>query len=60
MANIVIEILGQLHEGPPDTAAGRRSMTLPASVVPELRGHVMRFAGPVYVFPAPEGGPLHA
>ena len=35
-------------------------MTLPASVVPELRGHVMRFAGPVYVFPAPEGGPLHA
>src|SRR5437879_2260421 len=35
-------------------------MTLAASVVPELRGHVMRFAGPVSVFTAPTGGPLHA
>jgi len=60
VANNLVEILGQLHEGPPKTAAGRRAMTLPASVVAELRGHVMRYAGAVYVFPAPEGGPLHA
>lgn len=29
VANYVVEVAGQLHEGPPKTAAGRRAMSLP-------------------------------
>jgi len=60
VANNVVEVGSRLHEGPPKTAAGRRAMTLPPSVVAELRVHVARFAASQYVFPAPNGGPLRA
>jgi integrase len=60
IANNVVEVAGKLHEGPPKTAAGRRTMRLPSSVVDELAAHLDRFAGTKYVFPSPEGGALHA
>jgi integrase len=60
VANNVVEVGSRLHEGPPKTAAGRRSMTLPTSVAAELRVHVARSASSRYVFPAPKGGPLRA
>jgi hypothetical protein len=47
VANNVVEVSGRLHEGPPKTNAGRRAMTLPPSVVAELRFHVARFGGVV-------------
>jgi len=60
IANNVVEVGSRLHEGPPKTAAGRRSMTLPPSVATELRVHVAYSVSSRYVFPAPKGGPLRA
>ena len=60
VANNVVEVAGKLHEGPPKTKAGRRTMTLPASVAADLRTHIVRFAATDYVFPQPNGGALHA
>jgi integrase len=60
IANNVVEVGSCLHEGPPKTAAGRRSMTLPPSVATELRVHVAYSVSSRYVFPAPKGGPLRA
>jgi integrase len=51
VANNVIEVSGRLHEGPPKTSAERRTMTLPPSVVAELRLHVLHFGGSRYVSP---------
>jgi integrase len=60
VANNLVEVAGKLHEGPPKTAAGRRTMSLPASLVSELAHHLDHFAGPVYVFSTADGRPLHA
>lgn len=60
VANNAVEVSGKVHEGPPKTKAGRRTISLLASVVQELRAHLLRFAGEDYVFPAPAGGVLHA
>jgi integrase len=43
VANNLVEVAGRRYEGPPKTKAGRRSMTLPASVVADLRLHVARY-----------------
>jgi integrase len=51
---------GQLV-GPPKTEAGRRTVALPASLVPELEDHLTRWVGPDpddLVFPGTKGGPL--
>ena len=45
VANNLVVVHGRIVEGPPKTAAGRRAMTLPASIVHELNGHLERFAG---------------
>ena len=49
---------------PKSTAPGRRTETLPASVLPALAEHLLRWAEPAtngLVFPAPEGGfPQHS
>jgi integrase len=58
VANNLAELQGQLYEGPPKTDAGRRAMSLPASIPADLAVHLERFAGEVYVFPAPNGRPL--
>jgi len=60
VANNVVEVGSRLNEGPPKTAAGRRSMTLSPSVATELRVHVALSVSSRYVFPAPKGGPLRA
>ena len=57
MAEIVVEVRGELYMGPPKTRAGRRIVTLPRSVVEELAEHL----GPVgeadaWVFTADKGG----
>lgn len=57
VAEIVVEVRGTLHSGPPKTRAGRRSVPLPRSVVVELEDHFASIKGEM-VFPAPEGGPL--
>ena len=60
VANNVVEVAGKLHEGLPKTAAGRRAMRLPPSLVDELAEHLDRFSGATYVFATPEGEVLHA
>jgi len=59
VAEIVVEVRGELYMGPPRTRAGRRIVTLPRSVVEELAEHL----GPVgeadaWVFTADKGGVL--
>jgi Phage integrase family len=59
VAEIVVEVRGELYMGPPKTRAGRRIVTLPRSVVEELA----ELLGPVgeadaWVFTADEGGVL--
>jgi integrase len=58
---VVVEVRGRLHAGPPKTRAGRRRVGLPRPVAEELAGHLAAYAGPepdALVFTAPEGGPL--
>jgi integrase len=59
VGEIVVEVGGVLHIGPPKTRASRRTVGLPRFVVEELAAHL---AGPgdpeAFVFTAPEGGPL--
>jgi integrase len=48
-------------EGPPKSAAGRRVLTVPAAILPDLRRHLETFAQPGpdgLVFVGPHGGPL--
>jgi len=59
VAEIVVEVRGQLYTGPPKTRAGRRTIGLPRAVMEELAAHI----GPVgpadgYVFTAERGGVL--
>jgi integrase len=59
VAEIVVEVRGELYMGPPKTRAGRRIVTLPRSVVEELAEHL----GPVgeadgWVFTGDKGGVL--
>jgi integrase len=58
VANSIVEVDGHLIEGPPKTAAGRRTMTMPTSVMAELADHLDRFAGDSYVFVGSNDGPL--
>jgi hypothetical protein len=59
VAEIVVEVQGVLHIGPPKTRSSRRTVGLPRFVVEKLAAHL---AGPgnldAFVFTAPEGGPL--
>ena len=61
VAEQVAEVNGQLIPGPPKTAAGRRTVTLPAVAAVALAEHLAEFAEPGpegLVFPAPQGGYL--
>ncbi|MGH8866577.1 MAG: tyrosine-type recombinase/integrase [Actinomycetes bacterium] len=52
---------GGMHLGQPKSAAGRRIVAIPQSIVPDLAWHVAEFAaaGPDgFVFVGPQGGPL--
>jgi integrase len=59
VAEIVVEVQGVLHMGPPKTRASRRTVGLPRFVVEELAAHLAGSGDPeAFVFTAPEGGPL--
>ena len=61
VAEQVAEVNGHLIPGPPKTAAGRRTITLPAVAAAALAEHLAEFAEPGpegLVFPAPKGGYL--
>lgn len=52
---------GELRLGPPKSAAGRRIVALPKTIVPELARHVAEFAAPGadgLVFVGPKCAPL--
>jgi integrase len=59
VAEIVVEVGGVLHIGPPKTRASRRTVGLPRFVVEELAAHLAGLGDPeAFVFTAPGGGPL--
>jgi integrase len=59
VAEIVVEVGGVLHMGPPKTRASRRTVGLPRFVVEELAAHLAAPGDPEgLVFTAPQGGPL--
>ena len=54
---------GEQLVGPPKTAAGRRTLALPAELVPELEQHMATWAGPAaesLVFVGEKGAPIRA
>jgi integrase len=59
VAEIVVEVRGVLHIGPPKTRASRRTVGLPSFVAEELAAHLTGPGDPEsFVFTAPHGGPL--
>jgi integrase len=44
VVNAVSEVKGQVVIGPPKSAAGRRTVAIPASLVPVLRAHIESFS----------------
>jgi len=56
IANNLVEVAGRRYEGSPKTKAGRRSMSVPSSVVADLRVHVARHRDDPDVVMAPGGG----
>jgi integrase len=59
VAEIVVEVRGVLHIGPPKTRASRRTVGLPRFVAEELAAHLAGSGDPeAFVFTAPQGGPL--
>jgi len=60
VSEILVEVSGHLHHGPPKTRAGRRIVPVPRVVVDALADHLrMHPASPEdLVFRAPEGGPV--
>ena len=60
VAEILVEVRGHHHFGPPKTKAGRRSVPLPRFVVDVLTEHCAGLEDDDLVFPAPDGGPARA
>jgi len=58
IAEILVEVRGTIHTGPPKTRAGRRSVSLPRPIMREVEEHLAAHAADEIAFPAPEGGPL--
>ena len=60
VAEILVEVSGQLYFGPPKTRAGRRAVPLPRIAIDALDDHLRRYpaAQGDLVFSAPEGGPV--
>ncbi len=50
------DVQGRLSLGPPKTSAGKRTVTLPASLTDALAEHIAGRTG--FVFTSPEGGPI--
>ena len=60
VAEIVVEVKGHHHFGPPKTKAGRRMVPIPGFVGDVLESHVAGLGPDDLVFPAQQGGPLRA
>jgi len=60
VAEVLVEVNGHHHFGPPKTRAGRRSVPLPRFVADELASHLEKVEPRGLVFPAPQGGPIRA
>jgi integrase len=59
VAEILTEVAGRLHFGPPKTWASRRTVSLPRVVTRELQAHLASGGEPNdHVFTAPQGGTL--
>jgi integrase len=59
VAEVITEVSGRLHFGPPKTRASRRTVGLPRFVMRELEGHLAGNTAPDdRVFTAPQGGTL--
>lgn len=58
VAEVLVEVRGHHHLGPPKTRAGRRSVPLPRVAATALEEHLAVAHGQQLVFTAPEGGPL--
>jgi integrase len=59
VAEILTEVAGRLHFGPPKTRASRRTVSLPRVVTRELDAHLAGGGDPDdHVFTAPQGGTL--
>jgi integrase len=59
VAEILTEVAGRLHFGPPKTRASRRTVSLPRVVTRELGAHLAGGGDPDdHVFTAPQGGTL--
>ena len=60
VSEILVEVSGQLHFGPPKTRASRRSVPLPRVALDALDDHLRRLPGGMndLVFRAPGGGPV--
>jgi integrase-like protein len=59
VAEVITEVSGRLHVGPPKTRASRRKVGLPRFVMRELEDHLAGNTAPDdHVFTAPEGGTL--
>jgi len=58
VAEIAVEVSGEVVWNAPKTKAGRRSVSLPRPVVDELASHLERFAAEELVFPSPLGSVL--
>lgn len=60
VAEILTEVRGHHHIGPPKTRAGHRSVPVPAFVATALENHLREYGTSETVFSGPEGGPLRA
>ena len=60
VAEILTEVRGRHHTGPPKTRAGHRSVPVPAFVASAVEEHLSMYGTAEHVFTAPEGGPLRA
>ncbi|MCB0908767.1 MAG: tyrosine-type recombinase/integrase [Nocardioidaceae bacterium] len=60
VAEILTEVKGHHHIGPPKTRAGHRSVPVPTFVAAALEAHLAEHTVGDYLFTSPEGGPLRA
>jgi integrase len=59
ISHTLVEVRGHLHSGPPKSAKGVRTLTVPGFVADIIGEHLGRYpAAGGWVFAAPEGGPL--
>lgn len=58
VAEIVVEVRGEVIIGPPKTRAGRRTVPIPRVVAEALEKHLQVKTGDDFVFAAPAGGPV--